>query len=86
MTSLSAGFEGDSICNHSSGLFVENESSDTVFTFNEANLEGKEYFHGLGDGTIGIKDELNNDEFDHLLISFDRKQSICQKVIILTSN
>tara|TARA_B100001093_G_C26266762_1_gene775121 strand:- start:21 stop:530 length:510 start_codon:yes stop_codon:yes gene_type:complete len=53
-------------------LFVENESTgETFFSFNEANMEGKEYFQGLGNGTIGIKDEFNNEDFDDLLISFD---------------
>ncbi len=52
-------------------LFVENESTgETVFSFNEAHMEGKEYFQGLGDGTIGIKDEFNNEDFDDLFIRF----------------
>ena len=52
--------------------FIENESSgETFFSFVEANLDDQEYFQGFGDGSIGIKDELNKEDFDDLLISFD---------------
>ena len=52
--------------------FVENESlGETFFSFVEANLDDQNYFQGMGDGTIGIKDEYNNEDFDDLLISFD---------------
>ena len=52
--------------------FIENKSLEaTYFSFNEANAEEKYYFKSLGDGTVGVKDHFDNQDFDDLLVGFD---------------
>ncbi len=52
--------------------FMEDQlTGDKYFAFDEANAEGDLFFKSNGDGTIGIKDDKNNDDFDDLLVSLD---------------
>ena len=50
---------------------TDNLTGETYFAFDEANAEGNKFFKSFGDGTIGIKDDKNNEDFDDLLLSFD---------------
>jgi hypothetical protein len=52
--------------------FMEDQlTGDKYFAFDEANAEGDLFFKSNGDGTIGIKDDKNNDDFDDLIVSLD---------------
>ena len=52
--------------------FMEDElTGEKYFAFDEANAEGDLFFKSNGDGTIGIKDHKNNDDFDDLIVSLD---------------
>ena len=50
---------------------TDNLTGETYFAFDEANVDGDKFFKSFGDGTIGIKDDKNNDDFDDLIISLD---------------
>ena len=50
---------------------TDNLKGETYFAFDEANADGAKIFRSFGDGTIGIKDDKNNDDFDDMLLSFD---------------
>ena len=50
---------------------TDNLTGETYFAFDEANADGNKFFKSLGDGTIGIKDDKNNDDFDDLIVSLD---------------
>ena len=53
-------------------LFIENKSLDeTYFSFNEANADDKHYFQNFGNGTIGVKDHFDNQDFDDLLVGYE---------------
>jgi hypothetical protein len=49
----------------------DNLTGETYFAFDEANADGDKFFKSFGDGTIGIKDDKNNDDFDDMILSFD---------------
>ncbi len=52
--------------------FLEDKlTGEVYFAFDEANVDGEQFLKSNGDGTIGIKDDKNNDDFDDLIISFD---------------
>ena len=52
--------------------FIKDTSTGEVyFAFDEANADGEKFFKSFGDGTIGVKDDKNNDDFDDLIISLD---------------
>ena len=52
--------------------FMEDElTGEVYFAFDEANAEGDLFFKSNGDGTIGVKDDKNNDDFDDLIVSLD---------------
>ena len=46
-------------------------TGEKYFAFDEANAEGDLFFKSNGDGTIGVKDDKNNDDFDDLIVSLD---------------
>ncbi len=50
---------------------TDNLTGETYFAFDEANADGEKFFKSFGDGTIGIKDDKNNDDFDDLIVSLD---------------
>ena len=50
---------------------TDNLTGETYFAFDEANAEGNKFFKSFGDGTIGIKDDKNNQDFDDLLLGLD---------------
>ena len=52
--------------------FLEDKlTGEVYFAFDEENGDGSKFFKSFGDGTIGIKDDKNNDDFDDLIISLD---------------
>ena len=52
--------------------FLEDKSTGEVyFAFDVQNAWGEKFFKSFGDGTIGIKDDKNNDDFDDLIVSLD---------------
>ena len=52
--------------------FIEDKlTGETYFVFDEANADGEKFFKNLGNGTIGVKDDKNNNDFDDIIISFD---------------
>ena len=52
--------------------FLEDKlTGEVYFAFDEENADGSKFFKSFGDGTIGIKDDKNNDDFDDLIVSLD---------------
>ena len=45
--------------------------TESPLLLDEANAEGDLFFKSNGDGTIGVKDDKNNDDFDDLIVSLD---------------
>ena len=45
--------------------------TESPLILDEERAGGEQFFKSFGDGTIGIKDDKNNDDFDDMILSFD---------------
>ena len=57
--------------------FLEDKlTGEVYFAFDEEHADGSKFFKSFGDGTIGIKDDKNNDDFDDMIVSLDLRSLI----------